>query len=64
MSHRTAMLAILSLALFFCVFNIIMVEIISNNMVVVCDVLLWIIFHYIFDKVLKKMKEYKKTWRC
>ncbi|MCL1669394.1 undecaprenyl/decaprenyl-phosphate alpha-N-acetylglucosaminyl 1-phosphate transferase [Elizabethkingia ursingii] len=60
MSHRTAMLAILSLALFFCVFNIVMVEIISNNVVVVCDVLLWIIFHYIFDRVFeKKMKEYK-----
>ncbi|QQM28720.1 undecaprenyl/decaprenyl-phosphate alpha-N-acetylglucosaminyl 1-phosphate transferase [Elizabethkingia sp. M8] len=60
MSHRTAMLAILSLALFFCVFNIIMVEIISNNVVVVCDVLLWIIFHYIFDRVFeKKMKDYK-----
>ncbi|MCS7376503.1 MraY family glycosyltransferase [Elizabethkingia anophelis] len=61
MSHRTAMLAILALALFFCIFNIIMVEIISNNVVVVCDILLWIIFHYIFDKVFeRKMKEQKK----
>ncbi|GJN61500.1 MAG: undecaprenyl-phosphate alpha-N-acetylglucosaminyl 1-phosphate transferase [Elizabethkingia anophelis] len=61
MSHRTAMLAILALALFFCIFNIIMVEIISNNIVVVCDILLWVIFHYIFDKVFeRKMKEYKK----
>ncbi|WP_407533673.1 MraY family glycosyltransferase [Elizabethkingia meningoseptica] len=60
MSHRTAMLAILCLALFFCIFNIVMVEIISNNVVVLCDVLLWIIFHYIFDRVFeKKMKEYK-----
>ncbi|MDV3955415.1 undecaprenyl-phosphate alpha-N-acetylglucosaminyl 1-phosphate transferase [Elizabethkingia anophelis] len=59
MSHRTAMLAILSLALFFCVFNIVMVEIISNNVVVVCDVLLWIVFHYIFNKIFeRKIKEH------
>lgn len=61
MSHRIAMLSILGLALFFCVFNIVMVEIISNNVVVVCDILLWIAFHYIFDKVFeRKMKEQKK----
>ncbi len=60
-SHRTAMLAILGLALFFCIFNILMVELISNNVVVLCDILLWVIFHYIFDKVFdRKMKEYKK----
>ena len=54
------MMAILSLALFLC-FNIVMVEIISNNVVVVCDVLLWIIFHYVFNKIFeRKMKEYKR----
>lgn len=38
-----------------------MVEIISNNIVVLCDILLWVIFHYIFDKLFeRKMKEYKK----
>ncbi|MDE5430497.1 MraY family glycosyltransferase [Elizabethkingia meningoseptica] len=60
MTHRTAMLAILGLALFFCIFNIVMVELISNNVVVVCDVLLWILFHSIFNRVFeKKIKEYK-----
>lgn len=54
MSHRTAMLAILSLALFFCIFNIVMVELINNNVVVVCDVLLWILFHSIFNRVFEK----------
>ncbi|NAW51325.1 undecaprenyl/decaprenyl-phosphate alpha-N-acetylglucosaminyl 1-phosphate transferase [Elizabethkingia argentiflava] len=49
MSHRTTMLSIFCLALFFCVFNIVMVELISNNVVIICDVLLWIIFHYIFN---------------
>jgi hypothetical protein len=38
-----------------------MVEIISNNVVVLCDVLLWIVFHYIFNKVFdRKMKEYRQ----
>ncbi|AJW64730.1 putative undecaprenyl-phosphate N-acetylglucosaminyl 1-phosphate transferase [Elizabethkingia miricola] len=61
MSHRTAMMAILSLALFFCIFNIVMVELISNNVVVFCDVLLWVVFHYIFDRVFeRKMKEHRK----
>lgn len=37
-----------------------MVEIISNNVVVVCDVLLWIAFHYVFNRIFeKKMKEQK-----
>lgn len=61
MSHRIAMVSILGLALFFCIFNIVMVEIISNNVVVVCDILLWISFHYIFDKVFaRKMKTHKQ----
>jgi len=55
------MIAILGLALFFCIFNIIMVELISNNVVVVCDVLLWILFHTIFNRVFeKKIKEHKQ----
>src|SRR5690606_1133523 len=41
MSHRTAMLSILGLVLFFCLFNILMVELISNNIVIACDLLLW-----------------------
>lgn len=60
MSHRTAMVAILGLALFFCIFNIVMVKFISNNVVIVCDIILWILFHYIFNKVFEhKIKEYK-----
>jgi Flp pilus assembly protein TadB len=53
-SHCATMLSILSLALFFCVFNIVAVEYISNNIVVVCDVLLWGVFHYVFNKVEKR----------
>lgn len=51
MSHRTAMLAILGLVLFFSVFNILMVELISNNIVIVCDMALWSGFHYVFERI-------------
>ncbi|WP_238557648.1 MraY family glycosyltransferase [Elizabethkingia anophelis] len=61
MSHRTAMLAILSLALFFCIFNIVMVDFVNNNVVVICDIFLWIVFHYIFDRIFeKRMKKQKR----
>lgn len=61
MSHRTAMLAILSLALFFCIFNIVMVDFVNNNVVVICDILLWIVFYYIFDRIFeKRMKKQKR----
>lgn len=53
MSHRTAMLAILSLALFL-YFNIVMVDFVNNNVVVICDIFLWIVFHYIFDRIFEK----------
>ncbi|WP_278551612.1 MraY family glycosyltransferase [Elizabethkingia bruuniana] len=61
MSHRTAMLSILSLALFFCIFNIVMVDFVNNNVVVICDIFLWIVFHYIFDRIFeKRMKKQKR----
>ncbi len=51
MTHRTAMIAIIGLSLFFSVFNIVMVEYISNNIVLVLDVFLWIGFHAIFNRL-------------
>jgi len=51
MSHRTAMLSILGLVLFFCLFNILMVELISNNIVIACDLLLWVGLHYAFERI-------------
>jgi len=50
LSHRTAMLYIILLALFFSVFNIISVQYISNNIVLLLDVLLWIGFHLGFQR--------------
>ena len=53
-THRGAMLFILGLVLFFSLFNIIFVEFISNNIVVVCDIILWFGFHYILEKMEQK----------
>ncbi|MHC8949270.1 MraY family glycosyltransferase [Sphingobacterium hungaricum] len=54
MSHRKAMISILLLALSFCVFNMIMVQLINNNIVVLMDVILWILFHYVFNAIERK----------
>lgn len=54
MSHRTAMLSILGLVLFFSLFNIFMVELMSNNIVFLCDVILWFGFHYVFERIEKR----------
>lgn len=60
MSHRAAMLSILGLVLLFCVFNIVFVELISNNLVIICDVGIWLGIHWLFEKIeqryLKKEK--------
>lgn len=54
MPHHTAMLSILALVFFFCIFNIIMVEYISNNVVLFLDIILWLSFHFIFNKIERK----------
>ncbi|MBD1432228.1 undecaprenyl/decaprenyl-phosphate alpha-N-acetylglucosaminyl 1-phosphate transferase [Sphingobacterium sp. DN00404] len=54
MSHRTAMLSILGLVLFFSAFNILMVEMISNNIVILCDVALWLGMHGVFERMEKR----------
>lgn len=51
MSHRKAMLFILGLVLFFSLFNILMVELMSNNIVILCDLVLWLGIHYLFYKM-------------
>lgn len=57
MSHHQAMIAIQILAFAFCLFNIIAVEFISNNIVILCDLLLWGGFLYVFDRVEKRKKK-------
>ncbi|MGV6943838.1 MraY family glycosyltransferase [Sphingobacterium kyonggiense] len=55
-SHKSAMLSIVGLSLFFCLFNVFMVQYISNNVVVLLDLLLWISFTLIFNFVVKQKK--------
>ncbi|PVH25843.1 MraY family glycosyltransferase [Sphingobacterium corticibacter] len=54
MSHQKAMITIISLAGFFCIFNAIAVQLISNNIVLAADLILWGVFHTIIDKTLKR----------
>lgn len=54
MSHHTAMIAILLLALSFCLFNIYMVQFVNNNLIMVFDTALWVVFHWIFDRLEKR----------
>mgnify|MGYP006146070501 FL=1 len=42
---------LIALALFFSVFNIVMVEYISNNVVILLDIVLWIGFHLLFNRL-------------
>ncbi|OOG20369.1 undecaprenyl-phosphate alpha-N-acetylglucosaminyl 1-phosphate transferase [Sphingobacterium sp. CZ-UAM] len=42
--HRSAMIAILSLTLFFCVFNMLAIKLINLNIIIIADILLWCLF--------------------
>ncbi len=61
LSHHAAMLLILLMAFLFGLFNIIMVEYISNNVVLLLDIVLWIAFHWWFDKVEKRILDKKRV---
>lgn len=54
MSPKSAMIFILFLTLFFCGFNIVMVEIVNINLVIVLDIVVWIIFHRLFNQLERK----------
>ncbi|MFD1771934.1 MraY family glycosyltransferase [Sphingobacterium suaedae] len=54
MSHQSAMVVIQALALLFFLFNMVAVQVISNNIVVILDVLLWVVFHQIFNELEKR----------
>lgn len=53
LGHQKAMLTIMGLAAFFCVFNAITVQLMSNNIVLALDLLLWWVFHVVLDNRLK-----------
>ncbi|MVZ65278.1 undecaprenyl/decaprenyl-phosphate alpha-N-acetylglucosaminyl 1-phosphate transferase [Sphingobacterium sp. DK4209] len=54
MTHRTAMISIIGLALFFSIFNIVLVEYVNNNAVFILDIVMWVVFHLIFNRLEKR----------
>lgn len=54
LTHRAAMLSIIGLSLFFSIFNLILVQYISNNIVILLDLLLWILITLSFNTVVKR----------
>jgi len=60
MSHHQAMISILLLALFFCLFNFLAVHYISNNIVVLCDIVLWLGFIGLWNLVESKKKKLRE----
>lgn len=50
-SYRMTMIYILLLAVVISVFNIICVQLISNNIVLALDVVLWVLFHFLLHKI-------------
>lgn len=55
LSHHSAMMLILLMALVLGLFNIIMVNYISNNVVLLLDIALWTSFHCWFNKIEKRI---------
>jgi len=60
MSHHQAMISILLLALFFCLFNFLAVHYISNNIVALCDILLWLGFIGVWNLVESRKKKVRE----
>lgn len=54
MSNHGTMITILAIAIFFGVFNVIMVEYVNNNFVLAIDVLLWILMNMLIALLSKK----------
>ena len=59
MSHRIAMMSIIGLSLFFSVFNLVAVQYISNNIVIIIDLLLWCVLTLIFNYIVNSKKVVK-----
>lgn len=51
MSHHQAMLSIIALVVTFFLLNMILVGLINNNLVIICDVVLWLTVHYLFRRI-------------
>lgn len=54
LSRHSALIFILLMTLLFCLFNILAVQYVSNNLVVLIDLLFWGGFHYLFNLLEKR----------
>lgn len=54
MSHSSAMMSIIGLSVFFSIFNLITVQYISNNIVILLDLILWLILTITFNFIVNK----------
>lgn len=61
LSHRNTMIIIIFSSLFFIVFNVIAVEIMSNNFVLVIDLVLWLLMHIAVGKLERQRSANIKT---
>lgn len=60
LSHRGAMLTMLLLSLFFCLFNIVAVKLLHSSLVVVADLLIWGVFLKVCTSLEKRRGNVKK----
>lgn len=59
-SKKHTMISILSLSSFYAVFNIVMVQFMSNNILLVLNFIIWIIITLVFNRVVENRLEFKK----
>jgi len=53
-SHREAMISIVLFSMFYAVFNIVMVQYISNNILLLLNFIIWILITLLFDKIVER----------
>lgn len=54
LSHRNTMMVIIGLSIFFSLFNLVMVQYISNNIVIILDIIMWLLLTAIFNYLVKR----------
>ncbi|MCI0920772.1 MraY family glycosyltransferase [Sphingobacterium rhinopitheci] len=53
MSHRSVMISIIMFSIFYAIFNIVLVQYISNNLLLMLNFMAWLVIAYIFNRVVE-----------
>lgn len=62
-SHKEAMISIILFSTFYAIFNIVLVQYISNNILLLLNFVIWILITILFDKIIEnRMKKKYKTY--